>query len=152
MSITIRIVSFGGKVGGGCVNSDKRWGREWARMWMKRVMQPFSFVSSSSSVVSSLVVVVDDLRLLINKSLSLGVGIGEPVSICCQNVYTADMNGCNGPIHITFSSSPAVKTLAAMFNLSMTNQLLFLLHRETQKKRGRTKKQSCQHQGVHRFP
>ena len=46
-------------------------------MWMKRVMQSFSFASSSSSVVSSLVVVVDDLRLLINKSLSLGVGIGD---------------------------------------------------------------------------
>lgn len=37
--MTIRLVPFGGKVGGGWAKRDRRWGREWARMWMKRFVQ-----------------------------------------------------------------------------------------------------------------
>lgn len=100
---------------------------------MNRVMQSFNFVLSSSSL-SSLLIVVVDLRLLISKSLSLGVGIGEPVSICCQNLLREDKNGCSRPIHITFSSFPAVKTLAAIFNLSMNKSASLLTSaRDTEK-------------------
>jgi hypothetical protein len=49
-------------------------------MWVKRLIQSVSFDSSFSS---SVVVVVGDLRLLVKNSLSLGLGIGEPVSISC---------------------------------------------------------------------
>lgn len=83
----IRLVPFGGKVGGGWVKRDRRWGRECARMWMKRFVQSLSFDSSSSVLISAVIAVVIDLRLSVIKSLTLGLGIGEPVSILLSETF-----------------------------------------------------------------
>lgn len=136
---------LGGKSGGGWVKRDKRWGREWARMWMKRVVQSLNFFSSSALLLSVVAAVVD-LRLLINKSLSLGLGIGEPVSICCQNLFTKkEMEKQTNPNNLLIVTSR--KNLGRYVQPADISFSSYFRGRETP-----TRKQSCLLRAARRFP